>query len=202
MKPFRLIAALGLGGMVAACGAAPDVSTNSVALGAAQPVLAFQQEAVMPSMKVSGINVRVPQSLSVSEANGYYPRADIVWRGDDLGDRRQQVKSIFEDSFASGTSTLNGDTPVVVDVQVKRFHSLTERARERVGGVHNMEFYLTVYNAETGAVILPARLVEANLPALGGVAAIEAVQRGQTQKVRVSTYLSMVIQEELRKRPV
>lgn len=202
MKPFRLIAALGLGGMVAACGATPDITTTSVALGAATPSLAFQQESATPSLTVSGINVRVPQELTVSEANGYYPRADIVWRGDDLGDRRQQVKAIFEHAFATGTSTLNGDRPVVIDVQVSRFHSLTERARERVGGVHNMEFFLTVYDAETGAVVMPARLVEANLPALGGVAAIEAVQRGQTQKVRVSTYLSMVILEELRKRPV
>lgn len=202
MKTLRLIAALGLGGMVAACGAAPDVSTTSVALGAGDPALAFQQEAVMPSMDVTGINVRVPQSLTVTEANGYYPRADIVWRGDDLGDRRQQVKTIFEEAFASGTSTMNGDRPVIVDVQVKRFHSLSERARERVGGVHNMEFFLTVYDAKTGDVVLPARLVEANLPALGGVAAIEAVQRGQTQRVRVTTYLSLVIQDELRKSPV
>jgi len=202
MKTLRLIAALGLGGMVAACGAAPDVSTTSVALGAGDPALAFQQEAVMPSMDVTGINVRVPQSLTVTEANGYYPRADIVWRGDDLGDRRQQVKTIFEEAFTNGTSTMNGDRPVIVDVQVKRFHSLTERARERVGGVHNMEFFLTVYDAKTGDVVLPARLVEANLPALGGVAAIEAVQRGQTQRVRVTTYLSLVIQDELRKSPV
>lgn len=202
MKTLRLIAALGLGGMVAACGAAPDVSTTSVALGAGDPALAFQQEAVMPSMDVTGINVRVPQSLTVSEANGYYPRADIVWRGDGLGDRRQQVKTIFEEAFTSGTSTMNGDRPVIVDVQVKRFHSLTERARERVGGVHNMEFFLTVYDAQTGDVVLPARFVEANLPALGGVAAIEAVQRGQTQRVRVTTYLSLVIQDELGKGPV
>lgn len=202
MKPFRLIAALGLGGLVAACGAAPEVTTTSVALGAADPALAFQQEAEMPAMKVAGISVRVPQTLTVTEANGYYPRADIVWRGDDLGDRRQQVKTIFEEAFSKGTQTFDGTRAVIVDVQVKRFHSLTERARERVGGVHNMEFFLTVYDAETGDVVLPTRLVEANLPALGGVAAIEAVQRGQTQRVRVTTYLSMVIQDELRKRPV
>lgn len=202
MKPFRLIAALGLGGLVAACGAAPEVTTTSVALGAADPALAFQQQAVVPAMKVAGINVRVPQTLTVTEANGYYPRADIVWRGDDLGDRRQQVKTIFEEAFSKGTQTFDGTRAVIVDVQVKRFHSLTERARERVGGVHNMEFFLTVYDAETGDVVLPTRHVEANLPALGGVAAIEAVQRGQTQRVRVTTYLSMVIQDELRKRPV
>ena len=214
MNVTRILTAFGFVGILSACGAAPDVTSRAAPFEATQPNLAFQQEgtvqqmaaaptAIPPqAMKVASINVRVPQTLTVTESNGYYPRADIVWRGDDLGDRRQQVQAIFENAFAEGTRGLNGDTPVIIDVQVKRFHSLTERARERVGGVHNMEFFLTVYDANTGAVILPARLVEANLPALGGVAAIEAVQRGQTQKVRVSTYLSMVIQDELRKRPI
>lgn len=215
MKTLRLITALGLGGLMAACGAAPDITSRNAPFEAAQletgqPKLAFQQEGTAPTpaaalpqaLNVADITIRVPQTLTVSEANGYYPRADIVWRGDNLGNRHQQVKAIFENAFAEGTRGMNSGKPVTLDVQLVRFHSLTERARERVGGVHNMEFFLTVYDAETGTALIPPRRVEANLPALGGVAAIEAVQRGQTQKVRVSTYLSMVIQQELRKRPV
>lgn len=29
--------------------------------------------------------------LSVSESNSYYPNADVVWRGDPIGDRIQQI---------------------------------------------------------------------------------------------------------------
>ncbi|WP_370401301.1 DUF6778 family protein [Sulfitobacter sp. JB4-11] len=213
MKTLRLITAIGLGALVAACGTAPGIPSRAAPNDAAQPPLNFQQDglgqpaaaarAVMPqSINVASIVVRVPETLTVSESNGYYPRADIVWRGDVLGDRRAQIKAIFEDAFARGTSTLQGETPVIIDVQVKRFHSVTDRTRASVGGVHNMEFFLTVYDAETGAVLMPTREVAADLPALGGSEAIAADRQGQTQKVRVTSYLALTIDEELRKRPI
>ena len=81
---------------------------------------------------------------------------------------------------------------------LQRFHSLTEKARYSVGGVHNIiEFDLTVRRASTGEALAPARRVEADLPALGGTAAIESDRAGQTQKVRVTTFLQSVIQQEL-----
>ena len=35
--------------------------------------------------------VDIPPGLSVSEANAYYPFADIVWRGDPPGNRHAQI---------------------------------------------------------------------------------------------------------------
>ena len=90
-----------------------------------------------------------------------------------------------------------GATPVILDVTAVRFHSLTEKARYTVGGVHNIIFDLTVRRASTGEALAPTRRVEADLPALGGTAAVEADRQGQTQKVRVHAFLQQVIRQEL-----
>ena len=211
MKLKTLFAACGLVASLAACASAPSIPERT-SPPVADTGLSFQQDglsapapvqAVMPSsFNVAQINVTVPETLSVSEANGYYPRGDIVWRGDVIGDRRAQVKAIFEEAFARGTDGFQGETPVIVDVRVKRFHSISERTRASIGGVHNMEFYLTVFDAATGAVVMPTREVSANLPAYGGADAIAAERQGQTQKVRVTTYLALTIKDELRKRPI
>ena len=152
---------------------------------------------VQPSFDVTELRVAVPRSLIVSEANSYYPRADIVWRDDPLGDRHKQIRDLIGMAVHAGTSELNGVQPVAVDIEVLRFHSLTEKARYTVGGVHSIKFNLTVRDATTGAVIIPTRFINADLPALGGQAAIAADARGQTQKVRISAHLKQLIQQEL-----
>ncbi len=203
MKTVKLIGALGLGALVAACGSMPDVASRNapfeqVTTGPlVQP--AALRETQLPAMHVSAINVTAPRSLKVSEANVYYPRADIVWRGDAMGDRHQQIESIFKTAFAAGTRDMQGATDVVLDVQILRFHSVTEKTRYSVGGVHNMRFRLTVRDAATGATVIPTREVEANLKAFGGSQAIAAERRGETQKVRVTGYLAQVIRDELAK---
>jgi hypothetical protein len=202
----KLVAALILGASVTACGNVPDIASRNAPFEAVAPAQSVQQAALRqaPSqaqvplaMTVTGININVPQTLSVSEANSYYPKGDIVWRGDPIGDRHAQVAAIFENGFRAGTADMSGLTAVTLDVEIVRFHSVTEKTRYSVGGVHNIMFNLTVRRASTGEALAPTRLVEANLPALGGKSAIESDRRGQTQKVRVTDHLGQVIRREL-----
>lgn len=199
MKTLKLVMALGLGALVSACGTVPDIASRNAPFEVNST--AFAASAVQPqlpqAMRVTKINVSVPRTLQVSEANSYYPRADIVWRGDPIGDRYVQIQSIFENAFAQGTKDMAGATDVTLDVEIVRFHSVSEKTRYTVGGVHNMEFRLTVRSAASGLALAPARNIEANLPAFGGRQAIEAERRGQTQKVRVTGYLAQVIRKEL-----
>tara|TARA_R110002073_G_scaffold227375_2_gene388055 strand:+ start:1748 stop:2434 length:687 start_codon:yes stop_codon:yes gene_type:complete len=201
MNTLKLIAVLGLGALVSACGNVPDIaSRNAPFETTGVALIAPSAQTQLPqSMRVSAISVRVPRNLKVSEANVYYPRADIVWRGDPIGDRHAQIQSIFETAFASGTKDMAGVADVTLDVEIVRFHSVTEKTRYTVGGVHNMLFRLTVRSAATGEALAPAREIQANLPAFGGRQAIEAERRGQTQKVRVTGYLAQVIRQELAK---
>jgi len=191
MTRLKSIMVLGLGLLVSACGAIPNAATPIASTAAPLPA------SLPASLSVSDISVMVPYSLQISEGNGYYPNADIVWRGDPIGDRRAQIRTMMETAFARGTRSMEGTTPVMLDVQVKRFHSVSDRARASVGGVHHMVFDLTVSDARTGAIIAPAREVNVSLRAYGGVKAMQAERRGQTQKVRVTGHLARVIQQEL-----
>ncbi len=146
---------------------------------------------------VSSVIVHVPRSLKVSEANRYYPSGDIVWRGDPIGNRHVQVRQIFENAMLRGVSTLNGPVNVDVNIEVVRFHALTEKARYSVGGVHAITFNLALKNPETGALLVPARTIRADLDGFGGRQALAAEARGQTQKVRITNHLSEVIRQEL-----
>lgn len=212
MTPLKMIGALLLAASVSACGSthgtrnagapfevlpedlpAGTVERASIANLPEAPIRAVPDAA----LSVSDVRVTVPRSLSVSEANSYYPRADIVWRGDLIGDRHAQIETLMQNAFTTGTDGMAGPTPVIVDVKVVRFHSLTEKARYTIGGVHNMVFDLTVRKASDGEPLAPTWRVKADLPALGGKAAMAADGRGETQKVRVTAYLQQVIREEL-----
>lgn len=204
MKLFKVITALGLGLAVTACGTVPDIASRNAAQGAASslaipapmPVDGPQQVQQL-SLRVTHVGVNVPRTLKANESNSYYPLGDIVWRGDPIGDRHAQVKAIFEAAIAKGTDDMKGKTPAIVDIQVIRFHSITDRTRNSVGGVHNMIFRMRVRDAGTGQVLMPTRVIEADLPAFGGAQAVHADMRGQTQKVRVTDYLAYRIRKEL-----
>ena len=154
-------------------------------------------QSVAPSFDVTELRVVVPRDLRVSEANVYYPLGDIVWRGEAIGDRHVQVRDLMGEAFQRGTALLEGVQPVMVDINVVRFHSLTEKARYTVGGVHSIKFEMTVRDAATGDVIVPTRMINSDLPALGGRSAIEADRAGETQKKRISDHLAFLIQQEL-----
>ncbi len=193
MKPHRLIVLTALTLAVAGCSNVATVSRNAA--------LNVPELSAMPSQQrsyaVQDVRAIVSPALRVSEANSYYPITDIVWRGDPIGDRHTQIASLFETAAGRGAETLRGEVPVVVDVELVRFHGVTERTRFSVGGVYNIMFNLTVRDAVSGTVIEPTRLVEADLPAPGGQAAVRLDQSGQTEKVRITDFLTMVLQREL-----
>lgn len=149
------------------------------------------------SFTVDSINVLVPESLRVSEAHLFYPIADIVWRGEVLGDRHDQVASIFSTGMGRGAKAFSGKRHVQVDIKVMRFHSLTERARYTIGGVHSIKFMMNVRDSETGEFLMDAKIIKADINAYGGARAVAAEQRGLTQKVRITSHLAGVLQREL-----
>lgn len=146
---------------------------------------------------VRAFRVIVPEDLEVSEKNSYFPGADIVWRGDPLGDRHVQVKAIFEAGTQKGIDRIETEAKAVdVLIQVTRFHSVTERARYTVGGVHAMEFYMTLFDPKTQTK-LERRFIKADLPAYAGSRALAADAKGITMKSRITEHLASVIRTEL-----
>jgi hypothetical protein len=153
--------------------------------------------AIAPKVTVDSVRVRVPRSLTVSERNSYLPRGDIVWREDPIGDRHAQVAKIMQDALTKGVEPLDGPIHVVLDIEVNRFHALTEKTRYTYGGVHSISFDMALIDPKTGEVLVPPRTVNADLEGFGGKQALEAEARGLTQKVRISDYLAEVIRQEL-----
>ena len=198
MKRFKMVILLAMGGLVSACASSDTATRNAPFEQSALPTAAApQMVSPVTDMRVESVTVRVPRSLTVSEANRYLPSGDIVWRDDPIGDRHAQVATIFYDAMKRGTAALDGETPVALDIEVARFHALTEKARYTVGGVHNINFTLTLRHAETGVILGEPRSIRADLDAFGGKQALAADARGQTQKVRISDHLAEVIRQEL-----
>jgi hypothetical protein len=191
MRLAKLTAALMLGPGLSAC-ASVDTATRNAPIEA--PAL---RPAAVP-LDVREVRVRVPRSLHVSEANRYLPGGDIVWREDRPGDRHAQVAAILQAALEQGVAELpEGAVPVVLDVELSKFHALSEKARYTIGGMHSIHFNVTLRNPETGAPYGPMRPVKASFKAYGGQAAIDAERRGQTQKVRITDHLAQVIRGEL-----
>lgn len=202
MKLVRSFVLIAVGLTLSACASVEPASRNAALPSAPieAPVQAADvQQVIKPSFNVQRVSVVVPETLKVSEANLYYPVADIVWREDRGGDRHAQVKAIVAQGAELATAGMKGRQPVIVDIQVDRFHSLTEKARYSVGGVHNVIFRMAVRDARSGAFIIRPYSVDASIKAYGGARAIEAEAEGQTQKVRIIGHLSTVIADELAK---
>lgn len=131
---MSLVTALALG--LGAC-ATVDTATRNAPLATAPLIVSPTATAAVPVAQrfaVTAVNVTVSQDLRVSEANAYYPIADIVWRGEPRGDRHAQVAAIFREGMATGTAAKTDGRAVIVDVVVTRFHCLTEKTRYTVGG--------------------------------------------------------------------
>lgn len=188
MKLIKAVALSALALGLSACSVADTVTRNAPL--ETPRLAATQAPQTVRDYQLHSIRFAVPAELTVSEANSYYPIADIVWRGDPLGNRPEQINRIFQTSIQAAGEGLTGSVPITVDVQLVRFHSLTERTRYSVGGVHSIKFDLTVRHAETGEILEPTRRINGDLPGLGGSAAIAADQQGQTQKVRITTHLT------------
>lgn len=191
MKFLNLCGALLVAGGLSACG---TVDTASRAAQDPDTVTAVDLSALSAQWKLVDVRVTVPDTLTVSEANMYYPLTDIVWRGDPFGDRRVQISKLMDEGMTRGLAHLDGPRPVNFDIVLERFHSLTEKARYSFGGVHNIEYTLLVSDAQTGQPLHGPQFREVALKAFGGEQAFEAERRGQTQKVRIMDHLTFLMQ--------
>lgn len=145
------------------------------------------------SWKLSRVSVTVPDSLTVSEANTYAPDADIVWHGEEFGDRRAQVRAIVTEGLTRGARGLRGNRPVILAARVVQFHGVTPIAVDQApGAVHNIKFDLQVFDARTGAPLTKAQRISADLEANVGTAAVVAAVQGDTQRVRIVRHLASV----------
>lgn len=197
-----VLAALGLSACVSAHDPATRGAPVAPTLGAANSQSAGSTidpatTYLVAQYDVEAIQITVPRSLKVSEANTFKPRADIVWRGEPLGDRHAQVTAIFNDAMSAGTANMQKGRKVDLDITVTKFHALTEKTRYTIGGMHEMRFMLTVRDASTGEVLQGPREVIADTKASGGSAAIEEERLGRTQRVVTVERLAEVIRREL-----
>ena len=201
---MKSVMILALAAMVslAACGAPPQTTRAANFLQAEVPTLRqadpYRGKTFLKAQyDVVAINVVVPRTLKVSESNGLRPNADIVWRGDAPGDRYDQVKAIFDAAMARGTAMMHAGRKVTVDIEVTKFHAVTEKARFTIGGTHNMHFLMTLRDAQSGAILQAPRLIVADTHAAGGAKALAEDAAGRTQKVVVIDRLAAVIRREL-----
>ena len=196
MTSFRLAAAALSTLALTACGNPGEVAMRNAPLDLG-PGPAVAASPAMRSYDVVKFDFMVPRELTVSERNGYYPVADIVWRGDPIGDRKAQLGEIFTTALQRGMGEGTGGRPVAVEIELIRFHGVTERVLYSIGGNYHIVFAMTVRDARTGEVLEPARRIETNLASNGGDAVLRDQQMGQTQKVRVTEFLAVTLRDEL-----
>ena len=202
MKSLKTLLSLGLILGLSAC-VKPDTTSRAEAPASALSLASKDGGAVVAKrvaipLHVIAVNVTVPTTLRVSEADSWYPNADVVWRGEPRANRLEQVARIFDDAAKAGTGNLTKGLAVIAEVEVLRFHCVTEKTRNSIGGTHSMQFMLTVRDAETGEVLDGPRLVVADIRASGGSNAIAEDYAGRTQRVVVVERLAQVLHRELK----
>lgn len=202
MKSLKTLISLGLVLGPAAC-VQPDTASRSgasapeVSLATKDSTVAVGRKVAIP-LNVTDVVIKVPTSLRVSEADTWMPNADVVWHGEPRGNRLEQVNRIFSDAAKAGTGAFTSGLPVVAEVEVTRFHCLTEKTRNTIGGIHALQFILTIRHAETGEILDGPRLVIADIKASGGTRAIAEDYAGRTQRVVVVERLTEVLHRELK----
>ncbi len=183
-KIVKYIAGLALALSVTACASTQNASRNDLIQTSPQSI-----ELTAPAYQVQQLSVTIPDELTVSEANMFLPIADIVWREDPMGNRKEQVQSILVNAIASGVSKVKNGRPVTMEVRLNKFHSLSEKARYTVGGRHNINFDYLLRDAETGIPVADVQNVNTVFKAYGGSKAFAAMARGETQKVRITQHI-------------
>lgn len=213
VKALSWLATAALVGSLSACGGAQSpgggdgLDVSRVASGPTIVRLdgrggAVEALAGSARYSVQAVDVAVPASLVVSEANLFYPKADIVWRAEPVGNRYAQVKSVLDEGFAGGITGMNSGPSATVEITLIRFHSLTEKARFSVGGVHDIVFSLTVRDSKTNVPLEGPRRVEVAIRASGGDKAIAEDSAGNTQRVVIVAGIAEAIRRELALVPV
>lgn len=154
----------------------------------------YEEQAPSEGWRVSAVEVTVPRTLSVSEAEVFVPKADIVWREDPAGDRYTQVAAIMKEAITQGAAGLKGTRPVQLDVTVTRFHAMTFVAETRApAGVHDVEFDIVARDARTGEVLAGPEHVEASFPAMTGPAMARARLEGESQRSQIVEHVARTI---------
>jgi uncharacterized protein DUF6778 len=198
MSKTNLILALSAATLLGAC--ASSVSTRNAPLEVT-PISNVSSIGIKSSQsgtwRVEDVRVNVSQDLSVTEANLYLPPTDIVWREDPYGDRREQVRKILDLAVSQAAIGMDGGEPVYLDIKLKRFHALSQKARATIGGQHTILFDVTVKDVATDLVLVDPFPVSIKLKAYGGQKAIDAEMRGETQKVRISREITNVMRTYL-----
>ncbi len=195
MKRLIPFVMLGLAFVLSACATPGPVTRNAPLDLTPGQVEAAPAAAQAQDWRLESLVIDVPASLTVSEANGIKPRADIVWREDPIGDRHAQVAEVMREPLEGMLSLMDGDVPVQVHLIMTRFHAVTERTRYTLGGQHEIEFDLTVRHAETGEVFRGPEHVDLTFRALGGAEAIASEQRGIYQRDRIHARLRQWVTE-------
>jgi hypothetical protein len=192
LRQIKIVALLAMGALTSACATVTDTPTRAAPLSSPSKI-----EAPAQTYHAVSYAVRVPYELRVSEANGYFPGVDIVWRGDPMGDRHQQVGAMFQEALKRQTDLPKGSQPAHVEITVRRFHGVTERTYYTIGGWHATTFEVALRDPETMQLLEPVRTVTDSIKSLGGARAVAAERNGLTQKVRVTSFLAYRINEEL-----
>lgn len=196
MALVRILTVLSFGLILSACGLSNSQNNNVSAIEEAANSEEVRASPNAP-VSVNSVEIIVPQTLLVSEENRYYPKGDIVWREDPIGDRHAQVKAIFEEGIGRGAASLKGAKSVDLQIQVLRFHALSQKARYSVGGVHSITFIVSLKDPQTGELLAEPKTVRADLNGYGGEDALAADAAGLTQKFRITNHLANVIVTEL-----
>lgn len=195
MMQSRIIPAILLGSALAVSGC---VSTANVsrdrAFDTTPPAV---ENIVVQDWGVVAVNVEVPRTLTVSEANTIKPRADIVWREDPIGDRHTQVDDLMTQALTPAFEPVTGAIPVIVNIEMTRFHAQTQRVRySSLPSEQEIEFNMTIVHAETGVILSGPEHWDLTFPALGGDDAIQADATGLTQRLRITRRLNDWVQAE------
>lgn len=195
MKVLRYAKLACVGVSVAGCMQSETASRNITFDG---PLLTAESVEMRPqSYRLTDVRVNVPQNLVVSEANSIKPRADIVWRGDIGLDRHNQIKRLVEEAAARGVETSEGELPVIAEIELEKFHGLTQYTRYRFNGDYDIHFSLTLRDALSGEVLEGPRQVEFSIDSPGPRAVTAAEARGYTERMFVLDNLSPMIAAEL-----
>lgn len=154
------------------------------------------------SWSLQDVEIVIPDSMKVwTDPDVRYPtKKALVWWGDPPGDRKEQVRTLMRDAVRAGAlDALAGDRAVILRIDIIEFHAMTPKARasELPFGVHEIKFDATVIDANTGEVILLEPGMNSDLQAFSGTSAIQAVEVGQTQKVRIQARVASVIRRWL-----
>lgn len=176
--------------LIVAVGLSGCISTNTIF---PEPL----RDDVTFNWQVVSVEANVSRDLTTTNFNGQMPDVDIIWREDGPGDVYLQVQTIMEEAMASAASqmqvSIKGSRKVILITDLVQFHSLTERARSNIGGIHNVDFHLTVVDAVTREILAGPAYIEADVTAYGGAKADAAVARGETMRVRIIQRVSDVI---------